>query len=218
MFSDFLSQYSTTVDPRTLLVKLLVAMVLGYAVSLLYLNTIGSKDKRLARLFPIMAMATTLASTLIASSLGIALGLVGAMSIVRFRNIMPGLEQSAFLFLTIGVGLASGTGHPFTAFLALAIIAPVFYFHYRWELSKGYLVELMVKGDQSRIESFLENPPVQIPGLRLASMEQEGTQAQYRFTFPSREWEQVLQIQRKLSGQTGLQISLSPRNAPNPSS
>ena len=213
MFSDLLSRYSTTIDPRTLLINLLIAVVLGYAVSLLYLFTVGRKDRRLARLFPVMTAATALASTLIASSLGIAIGLVGAMSIVRFRNVTPGLDQSAFLFLAIGMGLAGGTGHVITALIAMVIIAPVFYWRHRQELKQIQHIQLDIRGERQRVESFMSNFPVQIPGLRLASMEQVGTQMNYRFTFPTNRWDQVVSIQKQMSGQNGLKISFSSSHA-----
>ncbi len=212
MFSDLFSRYSTTIDPRTLLVNMVIAVILGYGVSLLYLNTVGRNDKKLARLFPVMAAATTLACTLIASSLGIAIGLVGAMSIVRFRNVTPGIEQSAFLFLAISVGLAGGTGHALTGFIALLVIAPILVIRYRNDQQQVTTVELSIRGERQQVESVLTGLPGQIPGLRLASMEQQGNQARYRFTFPSREWSQVLALQRQLSGTPQLHISFSERD------
>lgn len=212
MFSDLLSRYSTTIDPRTLLVNLLVAVILGYLVSLLYLFTVGRKDKKLARLFPVMAAATALACTLIASSLGIAIGLVGAMSIVRFRNVSPGIDQSAFLFLAIGVGLAGGTGHAFTALIALLVIGPWLLFRYRNDIQQITLIELAIRGDRENVEPLLAGLPSQIPGLRLSSMDQVGSQTQYRFTFPTQEWNQVLSIQQELSGNTGIHISFSEKD------
>lgn len=212
MFSDLLSRYSTTIDPRTLLVNLLIAVILGYGVSLLYLFTVGRDDKKLARLLPVMAAATTLACTLIASSLGIAIGLVGAMSIVRFRNVAPRLDQSAFLFLAIAVGLAGGTGHALTALVALVVIAPVLVLRFRNDQHKVTLVELAIRGERQQVESVLPGLSGQIPGLRLASMKQVDSEAQYRFTFPSREWDQVLSLQQQLSGTPHIHISFSERD------
>ncbi len=212
MFFDLLSRYNTTIDPRILLINLLVAVILGYGVSFLYLVTVGQTDKKLARLFPVMAAATTLACTLIASSLGIAIGLVGAMSFVRFRKVTPYIEQSVFLFLAISVGLASGTGHTLSGFVTLLVITPILIIRYRYDRQRATTVELAVHGEPHQVELALTNLSGRVPGIRLSSMEQSGAYAKYRFTFPIREWSQVLNIQRHLSGIPHLNFSFSERN------
>ena len=53
-------------------------------------------------------MTTMLIITVVKSSLALSLGLVGALSIVRFRAAIKEPEELAYLFLTIAIGLALG--------------------------------------------------------------------------------------------------------------
>ena len=55
-----------------------------------------------------LAIITTLVITVIKFSLALSLGLVGALSIVRFRAAIKEPEELVFLFLIISIGLANG--------------------------------------------------------------------------------------------------------------
>ena len=55
-----------------------------------------------------LAIITTLVITVIKFSLALSLGLVGALSIVRFRAAIKEPEELVYLFFIIGIGLANG--------------------------------------------------------------------------------------------------------------
>jgi uncharacterized membrane protein YhiD involved in acid resistance len=75
----------------------------------------------------VLAVTTTLVISIVKSSLALSLGLVGALSIVRFRAAIKEPEELAYLFLAISIGLGLGAGQTTitgVAFLAiLAIVA-----------------------------------------------------------------------------------------------
>ena len=58
--------------------------------------------------FSIVAMSTVLIISVVKSSLALSLGLVGALSIVRFRTPIKDPEELGYLFFLIGSGLAAG--------------------------------------------------------------------------------------------------------------
>ena len=62
----------------------------------------------LARTFPFISLTTILVITVVKSSLALSLGLVGALSIVRFRTPIKEPEELAYLFLAIAIGLGLG--------------------------------------------------------------------------------------------------------------
>ena len=59
------------------------------------------------------------------SSLALSLGLVGALSIVRFRAAIKEPEELAYLFLTIAIGLGFGADQRLTTVAAFLVIAAV---------------------------------------------------------------------------------------------
>jgi uncharacterized membrane protein YhiD involved in acid resistance len=69
-----------------------------------------SNRRRLAVIFPIMALITMLVISIIKASLTLSLGLVGALSIVRFRSAIKDPEELAYIFLSITLGLGFGAG------------------------------------------------------------------------------------------------------------
>ena len=63
-----------------------------------------------SNIFPFILLTTVLIISIVKSSLALSLGLVGALSIVRFRTPIKEPEELAYLFLTIAVGLGLGAG------------------------------------------------------------------------------------------------------------
>jgi uncharacterized membrane protein YhiD involved in acid resistance len=72
--------------------------------------------------FPIIAATTFLVITVVKSSLALSLGLVGALSIVRFRAPIKEPEELAYLFLTIGIGLGIGADQMFPTVIVVLLI------------------------------------------------------------------------------------------------
>lgn len=67
-----------------------------------------SNRKEFGSIFFMIAVSTTLIISIIKSSLALSLGLVGALSIVRFRTAVKEPEELAYLFLVITVGIGFG--------------------------------------------------------------------------------------------------------------
>jgi uncharacterized membrane protein YhiD involved in acid resistance len=67
-----------------------------------------SNRKQFGNIFFMIAVSTTLIISIIKSSLALSLGLVGALSIVRFRTAVKEPEELAYLFLVITMGIGYG--------------------------------------------------------------------------------------------------------------
>lgn len=81
-----------------------------------------SNKKKLARVFLWVAVTTALIISVVKSSLALSLGLVGALSIVRFRTAIKEPEEIAFLFLAIGLGLGFGANQHEVTLVAFVVI------------------------------------------------------------------------------------------------
>jgi hypothetical protein len=89
-----------------------VAAVLSIIIQIFYLRystTLSSKFE-FSKNFVILGITTTIVITIVKSSLALSLGLVGALSIVRFRAAIKEPEELVFLFLIISTGLGCGAG------------------------------------------------------------------------------------------------------------
>ncbi|MFN3761584.1 MAG: DUF4956 domain-containing protein [Anaerolineae bacterium] len=67
-----------------------------------------SNRRKFAQLLPVLTLTTALVISIVKSSLALSLGLVGALSIVRFRTAIKEPEELMFLFIAIGIGLGVG--------------------------------------------------------------------------------------------------------------
>lgn len=109
-----------------LLINLLVGLVLALVISW-HFQRLGStltNRREFSKIFPMLVMTIIMIISVVKSSLALALGLVGALSIVRFRTPIKEPEELAYLFLCIGCGLALGAGQTFAAIVAtLGILA-----------------------------------------------------------------------------------------------
>ena len=86
--------------------------------------------------FILVSATTMLIITIVKSSLALSLGLVGALSIVRFRAAIKEPEELAFLFLCIAIGLGLGASQRAVTIIGFLIILLIIFFKYRFSPSK----------------------------------------------------------------------------------
>ena len=106
------------------LLNLLLAAGLAYLLGLAYVRfgQAPSNRRLFARNFLLLTITTTLIIGIVKSSLALSLGLVGALSIVRFRAAIKEPEELAFLFLTISIGLGLGANQAPVTLAAFALV------------------------------------------------------------------------------------------------
>jgi uncharacterized membrane protein YhiD involved in acid resistance len=118
--SQFLSEFNYFQFVLNFLVTAALAFLLG-----LFYTKFGnavSNRRRFSRNFLPLALTTMLIIFVVKTSIALSLGLVGALSIVRFRAAIKDPEELTYLFLTIGLGVAAGAGEIWIAIFAFVII------------------------------------------------------------------------------------------------
>lgn len=98
--------------------------ILAFLLSKIYIKYGNSLSNRKAfsNNFIILGLTTMFIITVVKASLSLSLGLVGALSIVRFRSAIKEPEELAYLFLVISLGLGIGAGQRYITLLAFAFI------------------------------------------------------------------------------------------------
>jgi uncharacterized membrane protein YhiD involved in acid resistance len=86
------------------------SLVLSLAISIhfYYYSSSFSNKSQYLKVIPIVAMSVALIILSIKTSIALSLGLVGALSIVRFRTPVKDPEELAYLFMAIVAGIGSG--------------------------------------------------------------------------------------------------------------
>lgn len=130
-FEEYLADFTNTVNILDFIINMIVATLLSLLVKWFYIKYAKSfsNRERFAVIFVPMALATLLIITVVQASIALSLGLVGALSIVRFRAAIKEPEELTYIFLIIGIGLTCGANKPLLAIIALAFILPLIYFN-----------------------------------------------------------------------------------------
>ena len=84
-------------------------------------STLSNREE-FAQVFPFLLLTTVLIISIVKSSLALSLGLVGALSIVRFRTPIKEPEELAYLFMAIGMGLGLGANQTIPTIVASVLI------------------------------------------------------------------------------------------------
>lgn len=108
----------------SLAINMLLGVVLGSLVAWFY-GAYGrsfSNRSRLAAILPVLVLIVALIISIVKSSLALSLGLVGALSIVRFRTAIKEPEELMYIFLAIAIGLGLGADQTLATILGTLII------------------------------------------------------------------------------------------------
>lgn len=108
-------------------VNLILAAILAYLLGVLYVRFGRSLSNRrlFASNFVLLASTTMIVISVVKSSLALSLGLVGALSIVRFRAAIKEPEELSFLFICIAIGLGFGGDQRLATIVGFAILAAI---------------------------------------------------------------------------------------------
>ena len=132
--NSFLKQFSTDVSTSTILIMLLVTALIGVYIFFVY--RVACRKAFYSRSFAISLVAISMITAIIIltvqSSVVISLGMVGALSIVRFRTAIKDPHDTIYIFWAIVEGLCVGAGAYKLAviagiFIALVLTAMCFY-------------------------------------------------------------------------------------------
>ena len=107
---DFFLNQNVQIELSSFVLSLFCAAILSFIVHLFYIRFSSTLSNRVefSKNFVVLGVATCIVIMIVKSSLALSLGLVGALSIVRFRAAIKEPEELVYLFLIIAVGLGCG--------------------------------------------------------------------------------------------------------------
>ena len=132
---DFFANQTIQIDLSNFVINLITAIILSFLVQQTYNKTAKtlSNVQNFSKNFVILGLTTAIIITIVKSSLALSLGLVGALSIVRFRAAIKEPEELVFLFLIISVGLGCGAGQLGITIIGTIIAIIIIFAHSRFE-------------------------------------------------------------------------------------
>ena len=125
---SFLEMFPDAIDPWSLVLTLAMSLLLGLGIFLVYRKCfIGVVyDHSFNISLVVMTILTAVIIVTISSNIMLSLGMVGALSIVRYRTAVKSPLDLMFLFWAITTGIAAGAGYYYIAWAAFLFVALVF--------------------------------------------------------------------------------------------
>ena len=149
---SFLINQPSQINITYFIFSLVVASLIGIILSKIYVKygTSISNRRKFSENFVLLIVTTTLIITIVKSSLALSLGLVGALSIVRFRAAIKEPEELLFLFLAIAMGLGLGANQLFITLIAFVIISLLLIGrHFYYKKGENQNLYLSISGKKS---------------------------------------------------------------------
>jgi len=191
---QYLFNYSVEINYSNFVIAIILSTILGFIIKQTYIkcsNSLNDKE-HFADIFIPLAIVTTLVITVIKFSLALSLGLVGALSIVRFRAAIKEPEELVYLFFIIGIGLANGANQYFIAIIATIITISILYLRKissdkkkksNITDSSTNIIQLQFNKNFKGSQDIIDDIKKLVKYLKLKSMSSEGGTTQYNFWF-----------------------------------
>lgn len=127
-------------------VNILIATILLYILSEVYIrfgNAISNRHQ-LAKVLILVGLTTFIIISIVKSSLALSLGLVGALSIVRFRTAIKEPEELGYFFISIAIGLGLGANQILPVVIGFIVLIAVIVFLSRSQLKNALTQNLFI--------------------------------------------------------------------------
>ena len=141
-----LSNFTGTVSAGDMILSLIVAFMIGIFIIYVYRKTYTGVvySKAFSLCILMLAMITAMIIRTISSNISLSLGMVGALSIVRFRTAVKEPVDTGFMFWGISAGIMAGAGLYIIAIIASLMVGILYFVTYLlgFRVSNRYLLVL----------------------------------------------------------------------------
>lgn len=163
-------------------VTFLVASFIYWIYKKTYTGVMYSKNFNVTLL--LTSLVTAMVMMVIGTNLALSLGMVGALSIIRFRSAIKDPRDIGFLFWGIGAGLSAGTGSYLIAVIGSIFIA-IILFVFQRSTTEMYPYLLVVKGadiDERALGEIIKKNTLR-SNLRMKNKDQSGLEIVFEIRF-----------------------------------
>ncbi len=177
LFQDFDETFSIL----GYVVNILICTILLFVLSIVYTRygQAISNRAQLGRVLILVGLTTFIIISIVKSSLALSLGLVGALSIIRFRTAIKEPEELGFFFIAISIGLGLGANQLLPTLIGFAmLIIVIFALNYKRVSSFSQNLLISIKVDEnskanlnSKINDIVVNGANQVELKRLSYSE-----------------------------------------------
>ena len=139
----------------SLIVALLLGAVIYMVYSKFYVGVIFSRSFAVTLVG--MTLLTCMVTLAISTNIVISLGMVGALSIVRFRTAVKDPMDLLYLFWAITTGITTGAGmYPLALIAAAVMILMIYLFYHKQQKGRIYIAVIHYQGDLCAVKNAVK--------------------------------------------------------------
>ena len=191
---NFILNSAPDISYSNFIIAILISAFLAFIVKLAYIRISRTLNDReyFSDIFVPLAIITTLVITVIKFSLALSLGLVGALSIVRFRAAIKEPEELVYLFFIIGIGLANGANQFLVSIICTFFIILILFIKKYYDDKKNdqnlsdssvNVMQIEIANSKEGVEKIIDILKTKTTYLKLKSFRVEKDLSQYIFWF-----------------------------------
>ena len=191
---NFILNSAPDISYSNFIIAILISAFLAFIVKLAYIRISRTLNDReyFSDTFVPLAIITTLVITVIKFSLALSLGLVGALSIVRFRAAIKEPEELVYLFFIIGIGLANGANQFLVSIICTFFIILILFTKKYYDDKKNdqnlsdssvNVMQIEIANSKEGVEKIIDILKTKTTYLKLKSFRVEKNLSQYVFWF-----------------------------------
>ena len=157
IIDDISSEFNNTIPTQDLMLSLLVAIASAIIINFIYKKTyLGvSYNKSFSLSTILLTLVTSIVIRTINSNLSLSLGMVGALSIVRFRTSVKDPVDTIFMFWGITAGIMSGAGLYLVTILSTLLIGLLYFISFTIQSKQDNKKLLVIVTDTAKSQEII---------------------------------------------------------------
>ena len=165
-----INEFTGTITIDKILLSLIVAFIIGVFIVFIYKKTYSGVvySKAFSLCIILLGMVTAMIIRTISSNLALSLGMVGALSIVRFRTAIKEPTDTVFMFWSITAGIMAGAGLYLVAIIASLGIGILYFIGYMLGFKTNHQYLFIIKYN-SKLDEQIVGYMKKIPKTKLKS-------------------------------------------------
>lgn len=154
--NDLLNQlnfdYDQTFSIASFLINIVLCTILLYILSIIYVKYGRSLSNRnqLSKVLIMVGVTTFIIISIVKSSLALSLGLVGALSIIRFRTAIKEPEELGYFFIAIAIGLGFGANQLWPTLIGAIVLFAIIYLSSRKKINNSINQNLIISLSETK--------------------------------------------------------------------
>ena len=201
---DFFTNQNIQINLNNFIISLISVVILCLLIQLFYIKFSSTLSNRahFSKNFVILGITTCIIIMIVKNSLALSLGLVGALSIVRFRAAIKEPEELVYLFLVIAAGLGCGSGQIKIIVVGILFsLITIFFYHLVYnrkkiEYSEFINLAIIIDEDvnEDEISKIINEIKLLADELNFISMSKTETTTSLNLDIRPKDFNEVLKI------------------------